>query len=170
MVAGLPALRARWRAAAATAFGVRLVQVTPGAALVPPAQRPPITSPARAAAVLFPYFAGQPGETFAALLLDAQARSLTTLPVEITRGLLDQALVHPRELFRTAIAAAAHSLVIAHNHPSGDPTPSSADRMVTQRLVAAGELLEIPVRDHVILAVDQVGGYRYTSFAEAGLL
>ena len=63
------------------------------------------------------------------------------------------------------IALGATALILVHNHPSGDPTPSSEDRMVTEQLVAAGRLLDIPVHDHVI-----VGRGRYVSFAEAGLL
>jgi DNA repair protein RadC len=83
----------------------------------------------------------------------------------ITRGLLDSSLVHPREVFRAAIAEAAAGIVVLHNHPSGNPTPSADDRAVTRQLVEAGRLLDIPVYDHVI-----VGGDRYFSFAEAGLL
>ena len=67
--------------------------------------------------------------------------------------------------FREAIAERAAALVLVHNHPSGDPTPSAEDRAVTDQLVAAGRLLDIPVHDHVI-----VGRGRYASFAEAGLL
>ena len=83
----------------------------------------------------------------------------------ITRGLLNSALVHPREVFRAAIAEAAAGIIVVHNHPSGDPTPSAEDRDVTRQLVEAGRLLDLPVYDHVI-----VGGERYVSFAEAGLL
>jgi DNA repair protein RadC len=68
-------------------------------------------------------------------------------------------------VFRAAIAEAAAGVVLVHNHPSGDPTPSSEDRAVTRQLVAAGELLDLPVYDHVIVAGD-----RFTSFATAGLL
>src|SRR5947199_97142 len=75
------------------------------------------------------------------------------------------ALVHPREVFRAAIAEAAAGIIVVHNHPSGDATPSADDRAVTRQLVDAGRLLDLPVYDHVI-----VGGDRYVSFAEAGLL
>jgi DNA repair protein RadC len=64
-----------------------------------------------------------------------------------------------------AIAERAAAVILVHNHPSGDPTPSTDDRLVTEQLVAAGKLLDIPVHDHVI-----IGRGRYTSFAEAGLL
>ena len=66
---------------------------------------------------------------------------------------------------REAIAERAAAIILVHNHPSGDPTPSADDRLVTEQLVAAGRLLDIPVHDHVI-----IGRGRYTSFAEAGLL
>jgi DNA repair protein RadC len=68
-------------------------------------------------------------------------------------------------VFREAIAERAAAVVLVHNHPSGDPTPSAEDRAVTQQLVAAGRLLDIPVHDHVI-----IGRGRYMSFAESGLL
>ena len=83
----------------------------------------------------------------------------------MTRGILNSSLVHPREVFIYAIVARAAAIILCHNHPSGDPTPSADDRIVTEQLVAAGKLLDIPVLDHVI-----IGRGRYTSFAEAGLL
>ncbi|MFL5582640.1 MAG: DNA repair protein RadC [Gemmatimonadaceae bacterium] len=104
-----------------------------------------------------------PVEEFHVAVLDAQHR--LERDVTVTRGILNSSLVHPREVFREAIAERAAAIVLVHNHPSGDPTPSSEDRVVTEQLVAAGRLLDIPVHDHVI-----VGRGRYTSFAEAGLL
>lgn len=102
-------------------------------------------------------------EEFRLLALDTQGRVLRE--VLVTRGLLNSSLVHPREVFRAAIAEAAAGVVLVHNHPSGDPTPSPEDQAVTRQLVAAGELLDLPVYDHVIVAGD-----RFTSFATAGLL
>jgi DNA repair protein RadC len=102
-------------------------------------------------------------EEFRLLALDTQHRVVRELL--ITRGLLDSSLVHPREVFRAAIAEAAAGIVVLHNHPSGNPAPSADDRTITRQLVEAGRLLDIPVYDHVI-----VGGDRYFSFAEAGLL
>ena len=102
-------------------------------------------------------------EEFHVLALGSQSQILADLL--ITRGLLNSALVHPREVFRAAIAEAAAGIIVVHNHPSGDPTPSAEDRDVTRQLVEAGRLLDLPVYDHVI-----VGGERYVSFAEAGLL
>jgi DNA repair protein RadC len=83
----------------------------------------------------------------------------------ITRGLLNSSLVHPREVFRAAIAEAAAGIIVVHNHPSGDPTPSVEDRTVTRQLVEAGRLLDLPLYDHVVIAGD-----RYLSFATAGLI
>src|SRR6266567_2577183 len=102
-------------------------------------------------------------EEFHVLALGSQSQVLADLC--ITRGILNSSLVHPREVFRAAIAEAAAGIIVVHNHPSGDPTPSADDRSVTRQLVDAGRLLDVPVYDHVI-----VGGERYVSFAEAGLL
>ncbi len=102
-------------------------------------------------------------EEFRLLTLDTQNR--ITRDILITRGILDSALVHPREVFRAAIAEAAAGVIVVHNHPSGSPVPSGDDRSVTRQLVEAGRLLDIPVYDHVV-----VGGEEYFSFAEAGLL
>ncbi len=102
-------------------------------------------------------------EEFHVCILDAQHQ--VERDVVITRGILNSSLVHPREVFREAIAEGAAAIVLVHNHPSGDPSPSSDDRAVTEQLVAAGRLLDIPVHDHVI-----IGRGRYVSFVEAGML
>jgi DNA repair protein RadC len=102
-------------------------------------------------------------EEFHLLALDSQSQVLRDLL--ITRGLLNSSLVHPREVFRAAIAEAAAGIIVVHNHPSGDPTPSAEDRGVTRQLVEAGRLLDLPVYDHVIVAGD-----RFVSFASTGLL
>ena len=104
-----------------------------------------------------------PVEEFHVAILDSQHR--LERDVTVTRGLLNSSLVHPREVFREAIAENAAAIILVHNHPSGDPTPSPDDRVTTEQLVAAGRVLDIPVQDHVI-----VGRGRYVSFAEAGLL
>jgi DNA repair protein RadC len=111
-----------------------------------------------------PFAAQEPGEVFWLLPLDSQHK-VHGGPVVVTRGLLNSSLVHPREVFLRAIVANAAAVVLCHNHPSGDPTPSPDDRAVTEQLVAAGKLLDIPVQDHVI-----IGDGRFLSFAEAGLL
>jgi DNA repair protein RadC len=123
----------------------------------------PIRSPRDVVAVFAPRLEDLPVEEFHVAVLDAQHR--LERDITVTRGILNSSLVHPREVFREAIAERAAAVILVHNHPSGDPTPSSDDRNVTDQLVAAGRLLDIPVHDHVI-----IGRGRYTSFAEAGLL
>lgn len=103
-----------------------------------------------------------PHEEFHVLLLNTRNEVLRDL--QITRGTLDASLVHPREVFRPAITQAAASVILVHNHPSGDPSPSAEDRAVTRQLRTAGEALGIEVLDHVV-----VGEGRYVSFVEAGL-
>lgn len=104
-------------------------------------------------------------EVFWILALDAQHRIIQNAPIIISTGLQNCALVHPREVFRAAIVAGAMAVILVHNHPSGDPTPSAEDRALTEQLVAAGKLLDIPVHDHIVIGLG-----RYRSFAEAGLL
>src|SRR5882672_5237493 len=103
-------------------------------------------------------------EEFHVLALGSQSQILADLL--ITRGILNSSLVHPRAVFRAAIGEAAAGIIVVHNHPSGDPTPSADDRAVTRQLVDAGRVLDVPVYDHVVIG----GGDRYVSFAEAGLL
>jgi DNA repair protein RadC len=88
-------------------------------------------------------------ETLQVLLLNSRRRLIRVEPV--TDGTIDTLLVHPREVFKAAIAANAAAVVLAHNHPSGDPTPSEADIKVTRDLIRAGQLLKIDVLDHVII-------------------
>jgi DNA repair protein RadC len=93
-------------------------------------------------------------EHFLVVLLDGRHRVMRSETV--SRGTLTASLVHPREVFRPAIREAAAAIALVHNHPSGDPTPSREDREITARLARAGELLGIPVVDHVVVAE---GGY-----------
>jgi DNA repair protein RadC len=102
-------------------------------------------------------------EEFHVLLLNTQNAVIRELM--ITRGILDASVVHPREVFAPALVEAAAAVILVHNHPSGDPTPSPADREVTRQLVEAGRVLGIYVRDHVI-----VGNGRYVSFLDLGLI
>ena len=88
-------------------------------------------------------------ESFQVLLLNVRKKLIRA--EEISHGLLDTILVHPREVFRAAIVANAAGIVLIHNHPSGDPTPSEADIKVTRDLIRAGQLLKIEVVDHVII-------------------
>jgi DNA repair protein RadC len=101
-------------------------------------------------------------ETFSRLAHDAEQEEFRVVTLNtknhvidthaITRGLLDQTVVHPREVFRVAIGDAAKSVILVHNHPSGDPTPSPQDLALTQRLEEAGTMLGIQVLDHIIVA------------------
>ncbi len=102
-------------------------------------------------------------EVFRVLLLSARHDVLKR--VTVSRGSLSSAIVHPREVFRPAILASAATIVLVHNHPSGDPEPSAEDVEITKRLVRVGELLGIPVLDHVIVSK---GGY--TSMRERGVV
>jgi len=102
-------------------------------------------------------------EHFLLIMLDAGNRVIGTNLVSI--GTLTASLVHPREVFKPAIPANAASIIIAHNHPSGDAAPSSEDRETTRRLVQAGKVLGIPVVDHVVFT-----DTRFFSFREQGLL
>ena len=139
------------------------VEVSAGGASA--AERVPIRSPRDVYQLMAPYAEREVGESFWILPLDAQHRLCGAGPTVITRGILNASLVHPREVFLAAIVASAAAVVLVHNHPSGVPDPSPDDRAVTEQLVAAGRLLDIPVHDHVIL-----GRGRFVSFAEGGLL
>lgn len=121
-----------------------------------------VRGPADVHARLGPVLRDRRQEEFWVLYLDTQNRVL--LERCLTVGLLNSSLVHPREVFAPAIAHAAASLILAHNHPSGDPEPSPEDLRVTCQLADSGKLLGIPVRDHVIL-----GDGRWVSLMERGL-
>ena len=102
-----------------------------------------------------------PQEEFHALLLTA--RHSVIREVFITRGILDASLIHPREVFRPAITQSAAAIILVHNHPSGDPTPSAEDRAVTKQLSAVGRTVGISIVDHVV-----IGDGRFTSLADDG--
>lgn len=102
-------------------------------------------------------------EHFCALFLDAKNGVIATRTVHI--GTINASLVGPREVFREAIREGASSLIVVHNHPSGDPTPSPEDVQVTERLAEVGRLLDLPLLDHVI-----VGHHRYVSLANLGVI
>lgn len=113
-------------------------------------ERLQITSPRTVAELLLPQYGSRPVEHFGVVLLDTKHRVLRI--AQVSTGTLDASLVHPREVFREAVAAGASALVLFHNHPSGDPEPSPEDVEITRRMMAAGLLLGIDVLDHVILA------------------
>jgi DNA repair protein RadC len=101
-------------------------------------------------------------EHFIALHLDGKNRISCLDRVSV--GSLNQSIVHPREVFKTALLSSAAAILLLHNHPTGDPTPSREDLEITKRIKEAGELLGIRVLDHIII------GESYLSFAEQGLI
>ena len=126
-------------------------------------ERPAIRSPEEASALFMSEFKGLDKEHFRAVLLNTKNHVLKT--VEISVGSLDASLVHPRECFRPAVAASAASIILLHNHPSGDPEPSADDIAITKRLKETGQVLGIEVLDHIIF-----GAGKYVSLKEKGLL
>jgi DNA repair protein RadC len=121
-----------------------------------PSARVRIRGPQDAAAYLMPRFGSRGVEQFGIMLLDAKHRVMRTAVLSV--GTLNSSIVEPRDVFREAAMGGATAIVIFHNHPSGDPTPSPEDVALTRRLVAAGSLIGIDVVDHVVL-----GDTRYCS-------
>lgn len=115
----------------------------------PRAGRPRLPTPSAVGAYLLPEHSGFREERFGALLLDTKHRVLKV--VTLAQGTLNASLVHPREVFRAAAEHSAAAVVLFHNHPSGDPSPSVDDLQLTRRLVEAGELMGIAVVDHIVL-------------------
>ena len=124
---------------------------------------PVLCSPTDATSTLLALLADEPTEVFGLLCLTTKHRVIGYH--EVSRGQLDAALVHPREVFKVALLSNAAAIVLAHNHPSGDPTPSREDCQLTERLVHAGTLLGIDVLDHIV-----VGDGECVSLRQRGLL
>jgi DNA repair protein RadC len=120
-------------------------------------------SPRDLAAYLIPQYGSSSVEQFGLVMLDTKHRIIRIRLV--STGSLDQTVVHPREVFREAASASAAAIVLFHNHPSGDPTPSPDDLILTTRMINAGEIMGIEVIDHLILA-----DRRYFSLIESGRL
>jgi DNA repair protein RadC len=128
-----------------------------------------IGSPEDAAAVVREEMRTLDREEFGVLLLNTKNGLIKKCG--ISRGSLNASIVEPREVFKDAIAASAASMILVHNHPSGDPTPSSEDISITKRLVKAGELLNISVLDHIILGHRTTGREQdHVSLKELGLM
>lgn len=133
-------------------------------------EQPMVRTPEDAARLLRESARTLETEVFWVLLLNAKNR-LQGPPVEITRGLLDASLAHPREIFRDAVQTASAAIVMVHNHPSGDPAPSPEDIRITNQLVHSGRVLDIRVLDHVILGKASPAREKdYFSIREAGIV
>ncbi len=140
---------------AATELGRRIAAASP-------AERPIINSPTDAASVVMYEMRALDQEVVKVLLLDTRNRLLGV--VEVYRGSLNTSMIRVGELFREAIKQNAASIIVAHNHPSGDPSPSPDDVAITRLMVEAGRLLDIEVHDHLI-----IGQNRFVSLKERGL-
>jgi len=127
-----------------------------------PEEKPAINSPADAAALLQYDMSALEQEHLRVMLLDRRNRVLEV--VEVYKGSVNSSQVRVGELFKDAIRANASAVIIAHNHPSGDPTPSPDDVAVTRAIVQAGKLLDIDVLDHLV-----IGSGKWTSLKERGL-
>jgi DNA repair protein RadC len=123
--------------------------------------RPRFMTPVSMATYLLPLYGASAVEQFGIVMLDSKARVIRIKLLSV--GSIDSTIVHPREVFREAAASAAATIILFHNHPSGDPTPSENDLILTARMIRAGEIMGIDVVDHIILA-DQT----YYSLLESG--
>ncbi|MCB9679318.1 MAG: DNA repair protein RadC [Alphaproteobacteria bacterium] len=123
----------------------------------------PILTPEAARRILAPDLVGRPDEELHGLFLDRRRRVVAHRT--LTRGCHAFTIVDPRQVFRVALKIGASAVILAHNHPSGDPTPSAMDRDITDRVAAAGRLLGVPLLDHLVL-----GGDRWTSLAAEGAI
>jgi DNA repair protein RadC len=127
-----------------------------------PEERPAVGSPADAAALVMYEMAALEQEHLRVILLDIRNRVLEV--VEVYRGSVNSAQVRVGEVFKAAVRRNAPALIVVHNHPSGDPTPSPDDVAVTRAIIQAGKLLDVDVLDHLIIA-----GGRFVSLKERGL-
>lgn len=123
--------------------------------------RPVIRTPEDVAHLLMAELRDSRKEHFIALMMDVKNRVLKRATVSV--GTLDASLVHPREVFKEAVAISAAAVIVCHNHPSGDPTPSPEDRQITARLCEAGKVMGIEVLDHIVL-----GDGRWVSLKQLG--
>jgi DNA repair protein RadC len=137
----------------------------PGWAFRPgdPTARPQVSCPEDAAALVVPLLAGRDRELCLLVALDTKHRLLAVTTVSV--GTADHTFMAPRELYRDALLVGASAVFVAHNHPSGDATPSADDRQVTRRLAQAGSVLGVDLLDHLV-----VGDPGWTSLARSGAL
>jgi DNA repair protein RadC len=107
-------------------------------------------------------------ESLRVILLDTRYHLLRIQ--EVSLGSVNESIAHPRDVFRPAVISSAYAVIVAHNHPSGDPSPSQSDHSLTRRLAQAAELLQIKLLDHIIIGAPAEGRLPYFSFKEAGVL
>ena len=107
-------------------------------------------------------------ESLRVILLDTRYHLLRIEEVSI--GSVNESIAHPRDVFRPAVVSSAYAVIVVHNHPSGDPSPSQTDHSLTRRLAEAAELLQIKLLDHIIIGAPSEQGAGYFSFKEAGVL
>ena len=103
-------------------------------------------------------------ESLRVILLDTKYQLLRI--EEISLGSLNESIAHPREIFRPALVHSAYAMILVHNHPSGNPTPSKADKLLTERLVEVGKMLDVKVLDHIIIGNFLADQNSYYSFKE----
>ena len=107
-------------------------------------------------------------ESLRVILLDTRYHLLRIQ--EVSLGSVNESIAHPRDVFRPAVISSAYAVIVVHNHPSGDPSPSQSDHSLTRRLAEAAELLQIKLLDHIIIGAPAEGRLPYFSFKEAGVL
>jgi DNA repair protein RadC len=107
-------------------------------------------------------------ESLRVILLDTRYHLLRM--EEVSLGSVNESIAHPRDVFRPAVISSAYAVIVVHNHPSGDPSPSQSDHSLTRRLAEAAELLQIKLLDHIIIGAPADGRLPYFSFKEAGVL
>ena len=107
-------------------------------------------------------------ESLRVILLDTRYHLLCM--EEVSLGSVNESIAHPRDVFRPAVISSAYAVIVVHNHPSGDPSPSQSDHSLTRRLAEAAELLQIKLLDHIIIGAPAEGRLPYFSFKEAGVL
>lgn len=146
--------------AAAFEVGKRLAKQT--------ALSEPLGTPEKIYGFMGPSLQNLPRESLRVVLLDTRHRLIHQ--EEVSLGTINESLAHPREILRPAISHSAYAFVLVHNHPSGDPTPSEADRSLTRRIREAADLMQIHLLDHVIIGRERPGAPPYFSFKEHGLL
>ena len=144
-------------------YRIQLIREAPKVSPQDGADVPALCDPATVARLLSPLLTGLDREHFVALALDARNRPIGAHTVSV--GSLSASIVHPREVFKFAVLASAAALIVAHNHPSGDTTPSREDVELTRRLVDAGRMIGIDVLDHLVMSDDD-----WQSLRERGLM